>query len=129
MLRLEQKIGFCTTKGGVRLAYSTLGNGPPLVKAANGLGHLQFELESPIFRHWTMELSRYHEYVRYDDRGCGLSDRDVSSSTFQDWAHDLETVVDSSGVLKFELLGIFPGGRVDIDYGASPHRRGSPLSI
>src|SRR3989442_2562875 len=96
IVRLEQKIRFCTTKDGVRLAYSTLGHGPPLVKAANWLGHLQFDLESPIFRHWTIELSRYHEYVRYDDRGCGLSDRDVSSSTFQDWVHDLETVVDSA---------------------------------
>jgi pimeloyl-ACP methyl ester carboxylesterase len=77
-----------------------------LVKAANWLGHLQFDLNSPIFRHWTRELSRYNECVRYDDRGCGLSDRDVKSSTFQDWVHDLESIVDSAGLEKFALLGI-----------------------
>src|SRR5437016_13423147 len=86
-----------------------LGHGPPLVKAANWLGHLQFDLDSPIFRHWTRELSRYNEYVRYDDRGCGLSDRVVKSCTFEDWVHDLETVVDSPGVDKFSLLGISLG--------------------
>ena len=120
---MEQRIRFCTTKDGVRLAYSMLGHGPPLVKAANWLGHLQFDLDSPIFRHWTRELSRYNEYVRYDDRGCGLSDRVVKSSTFQDWVHDLETVVDSAGLDKFALLGISQGGAVSIAYAARhPHR-------
>src|SRR5207244_4375003 len=97
-----------------------LGHGPPLVKAANWLGHLQFDLDSPIFRHWTRELSRYNEYVRYDDRGCGLSDRVVKSSTFQDWVHDLETVVDSAGLDKFALLGISQGGARSIRH--APYR-------
>src|SRR3989442_12660467 len=70
-----------------------------------------------------MELSRYNEYVCYDDRGCGLSDRVVKSSTFQDWVHDLETVVDSAGLDKFALLGISQGGAVSIAYAARhPHK-------
>ena len=125
---MEQRIRFCTTKDGVRLAYSMLGHGPPLVKAANWLGHLQFDLDSPIFRHWTRELSRYNEYVRYDDRGCGLSDRVVKSSTFQDWVYDLETVVDSAGLDKFALLGISQGGAVSIARAGGPggHRLRGP---
>jgi pimeloyl-ACP methyl ester carboxylesterase len=79
---------------------------------------LQFDLESPIFRHWTRELSRYHQYTRYDDRGCGLSDREVASSTFNDWVHDLETVVDAAGLDKFALLGMSQGGAVGIAYAA-----------
>ena len=106
-----------------------LGHGPPLVKAANWLGHLQFDLDSPIFRHWTRELSRYNEYVRYDDRGCGLSDRVVKSSTFQDWVHDLETVVDSAGLDKFALLGISQGGAVSIAYAARHPDRVSHLIL
>src|SRR2546428_13364781 len=112
---------FCTTKHGVGLAYSTLGRGPPFVKAANWLGHLQFDLESPIFRHWTRELSRYHQYIRYDDRGCGLSDRDLTSSTFQDWVHDRETVVDGAGVGKLSLAAIFQCGAASVgDAGGPP---------
>jgi pimeloyl-ACP methyl ester carboxylesterase len=100
-----------------------------LVKAANWLGHLQFDLESPIFRHWTRELSRYNEYVRYDDRGCGLSDRDVKSSTFQDWVDDLESIVDSAGLEKFALLGISQGGAVSIAYAARHPGRVSHLIL
>src|SRR3989442_15673844 len=129
MVRLDQKIRFCTTKDGVRLAYSTLGHGPPLVKAANWLGHLQFDLESPIFRHWPRELSRYHQSIRYDDRGCGLSDRDLTSSTFQDWVHDLETVVDAPTLDKVSLLGISQGGAVSIAYPARHPERVSHLIL
>src|SRR2546425_2040061 len=129
MVRLDQKIRFCTTKDGVRLAYSTLGHGPPLVKAANWLGHLQFDLDTPIFRHWTRELSRYHQYIRYDDRGCGLSDRDLTSSTFQDWVHDLETVVDAARLDKFSLLGVSQGGAVSIAYAARHPERVNHLIL
>src|SRR2546427_10226012 len=106
-----------------------MGQGPALVKAANWLGHLQFDLESPIFRHWTRELSRYHQYIRYDDRGCGLSDRDLTSSTFQDWVYDLETVVDAAGLDKFSLLGISQGGAVSIAYAARHPDRGGHLVL
>jgi len=90
---------------------------------------LQFDLDSPIFRHWTRELSKYHQYTRYDDRGCGLSDRDVTSSNFQDWVHDLETVVDAVGLDKFALLGMSQGGAVCIAYAARHPDRVSHLIL
>jgi hypothetical protein len=69
-----QHIRFCTTSDGVRLAYATIGDGPPLVKVANWLSHLDYDWESPVWRHWLVELSSRFRLVRYDERGCGLSD-------------------------------------------------------
>jgi DNA-binding winged helix-turn-helix (wHTH) protein len=74
---VEQRIQFCTTADGVRLACATVGAGPPLVKVANWLSHLDFDWESPVWRHWWRDLSAHHRLIRYDERGCGLSDWDV----------------------------------------------------
>ena len=112
----RQDIRFCTTRDGVRLAYATIGSGPPLVKAANWLSHLDYDWESPVWRHWLVELSRRYRLVRYDERGCGLSDWDVPRFSFDDWVGDLETVVDAAGLERFPLLGISQGGSVAIAY-------------
>lgn len=111
-----QEIRFCTTADGVRLAYATTGAGPPLVKAANWLSHLDYDWESPVWRHWLVELSRRFRLVRYDERGCGLSDWDVPRFSFDDWVDDLEAVVDAAGLDRFPLLGLSQGGPVAIAY-------------
>jgi pimeloyl-ACP methyl ester carboxylesterase len=74
---MSQQIRFCTTSDGVRIGYATTGKGPPLVKVSNWLSHLEFDWDSPVWRHWLNELSREHTLVRYDERGCGLSDWDA----------------------------------------------------
>ena len=71
---MDQEIRFCHVPDGVRIAYATSGEGPLLVKAANWLNHLEFDWESPIWRHVFRELTRDHRLVRYDERGNGLSD-------------------------------------------------------
>jgi len=111
-----QRIQFCTAADGVRLAYASMGDGPPLVKAANWLSHLDYDWESPVWRHWLVELSRRFTLVRYDERGCGLSDWDVPRFSFDDWVDDLEAVVDAAGLERFPLLGISQGGPVAVAY-------------
>ena len=111
-----QEIRFCTAGDGTRLAYATSGAGPPLVKAANWLSHLDYDWESPVWRHWLAELSRRFSLVRYDERGCGLSDWDIGRFSFDDWVDDLEAVVDATGLDRFSLLGISQGGPVAIAY-------------
>lgn len=113
---LEQRIRFCTAPDGVQLAYATHGKGPPLVKAANWLTHLEFDWESPIWRHWLEELGRGHTLVRYDERGCGLSDWEVENLSLEAWLSDLETVVDAAGLDRFALLGISQGGAIALAY-------------
>jgi len=112
----EQEIRFSAAGDGTRLAYAVSGAGPPLVKAANWLSHLAYDWESPVWRHWLAELSRRFRLVRYDERGCGLSDWDVGRFSFDDWVDDLEAVVDAAGLDRFPLLGISQGGPVAIAY-------------
>jgi pimeloyl-ACP methyl ester carboxylesterase len=111
-----QEIRFSTAGDGTRLAYAISGAGPPLVKAANWLGHLAYDWESPVWRHWLAELSGRFRLVRYDERGCGLSDWDIGRFSFDAWVDDLEAVVDAAGLDRFPLLGISQGGPVAIAY-------------
>ena len=88
---------------GVAIAYATVGDGPPLVRAAHWMTHLDYEWESPVWRHWMEGLSRGRTFVRYDERGCGLSDQDPEDISFEAFVRDLETVVDELGLERFPL--------------------------
>jgi pimeloyl-ACP methyl ester carboxylesterase/DNA-binding CsgD family transcriptional regulator len=126
---MKQQIRFCRTGDGVRVAYATTGDGPPLVKVSNWLSHLELDWDSPVWRHWLTELSRDHELVRYDERGCGLSDWDVDSLSFEAWVSDLETVVDALGIQSFPLVGISQGASVAIAYAVRHPERVSHLIL
>ena len=125
----SQEIRFCTTADGIRLAYATSGAGPPLVKAAHWLSHLDYDWESLVWRHWLTELSGRFRLVRYDERGCGLSDWDIERFAFDDWVDDLEAVVDAAGLERFSLLGISQGGSVAIAYAVRHPERVSHLVL
>jgi pimeloyl-ACP methyl ester carboxylesterase len=112
----KQQIRFCTSSDGVSLAYATIGSGPPLVKAANWLNHLEYDWKSPVWNHWITELSRHHTLVRYDERGCGLSDWNVEEFSLEVWVRDLEAVVEASKLERFPLLGLSQGGPIAITY-------------
>jgi pimeloyl-ACP methyl ester carboxylesterase/DNA-binding winged helix-turn-helix (wHTH) protein len=127
--RARQEIRYCTTSDGVRLAYAASGNGPPLVKASNWLTHLDFEWGSPIWRHWYAALSVHHRLVRYDERGNGMSQRDVPDVSFETWVRDLETVVDAAGLDRFPLLGISRGGPIAIAYAVKHPERVTHLVL
>ena len=126
---LQQRIRFCRTADGVTLAYATTGSGPPLVKAANWMTHIDHDWHSPVWRHWLVDLSRHHQLIRYDERGCGLSDQEVPEQTFEAWISDLESVVDAAGLERFPLLGISQGGAVAIAYAARHPERVSHLVV
>src|SRR6266496_1888682 len=113
-LDLKQEIRFCTAPDGVQLAYSMIGQGPPLVKTGNWMTHLEYDLESPIWRHLYRELAREHTLIRYDARGNGLSDRTPDDISFDAFVGDLETVVAAAKVERFALLGISQGCAVSI---------------
>jgi len=113
---VNQKIRFCTAPDGVQIAYATIGDGPPLVKAANYLTHLEHDWQGPVWRHWLRGLAKHHTLVRYDERGCGLSDWDVDAFSIQAWVQDLEAVVNALELERFPLLGISQGASVSVAY-------------
>ena len=126
---LEPQIRFTNASDGVSICYAAVGQGPPLVKAANWLSHLEFDWHSPVWRHWWQQLSQDHLLVRYDERGCGLSDWAAEDFSFDTLVNDLETVVDTIGLDRFPLLGISQGGPVAIAFAARHPERVSKLVL
>jgi len=112
----RQHIRFCTAADGTRIAVASIGSGPPLLRAAHWLSHVDHDLDSPVWRPWLAELSRQHTYIRYDQRGCGLSDPDVTEYSLDAWVGDLEAVVDHLGLQRFPLIGMSQGGAVAVSY-------------
>ena len=112
----KQIVRYCTAHDGTRLAFSAVGEGPPLVKAANWLNHLEHDWKSPVWRHWLQELTDGHCLIRYDERGNGMSDWDTPELSFDAFVDDLASVVDCLGIEQFDLLGISQGAGVAIAY-------------
>ena len=128
-LKPNQEIKYCRTADGVRLAYAISGNGPPLVKAANWMNHLEYDWESPVWRHVFRGLSTDHTLIRYDARGNGMSDWDVDELSLDAWVGDLETVVDAARVERFPLIGISQGCAVAVSYAVRHPERVSHLVL
>lgn len=115
-LLTRQKIQFCSGHDGARIAYASVGSGPPIIKAANWLSHLEYDWDAPIWSPLFRDLAVDHHFVRYDERGNGLSDWDVNDISFESFVSDLETVVTASQLEQFSLLGISQGAAVSIEY-------------
>jgi len=125
----DQEIRFCTASDGAQIAYTATGNGPPLVKTANWLTHLDYDWASPVYRPWMREFCRNHLMVRYDERGNGLSDWDVADISFDAFVSDLETVVDAAGLERFPLFGVSQGCAIAIAYAVRHPERVSRLVL
>ena len=127
--KMDQLIRFCAAPDGTQIAYSVGGDGPPIVKTATFLSHLEADWESPVWRHLLQALSKHHSLIRYDERGTGLSDRRAADLSFDAWVSDLETVVDATGLENFDLYGQSQGGPVAVAYAARHPERVSRLIL
>jgi pimeloyl-ACP methyl ester carboxylesterase len=108
---------------------ATLGRGPPVVRAAHWLSHIEYDPKSPVWSPWLRELSQKNTYIRYDQRGCGLSDLWAPNMSFESWISDLEAVVDAQRLERFALLGMSQGGAIAIAYAARHPERVSQLVL
>ena len=126
---LSQRIRYCQASDGVHLAFATTGRGMPLVKTANWLNHLEFDWQSPVWSPLFTRVAAQCQLVRYDERGTGLSDRDVAEFSFEAFVRDLATVVDALGLERFALLGISQGAPVSIAYAVRHPERVSRLVL
>ena len=126
---MRQEVRFCSSRDGTRLAYAVHGRGAPLVRTATWLTHLEFDWQSPLWRHWLEGLADGHAVLRYDERGCGLSDRDIEDVSLDARVADLEAVIDAAGIERAALLGISQGGPVAIAFAARYPERVSRLVL
>ena len=125
----DQRVHFCKATDGARLAYAFLGEGPPIVKAANWLSHLEIDSQGPMWEHWLAELARGRTLVRYDARGNGLSDWEPPSITFEGFVADLASVMDAAKVERAPILGISQGASIAAAYAARNPERVSALIL
>ncbi len=125
----HQDIRFATTADGVRIAYATSGNGPPLVRAAHWMTYLDWDWRSATFGPRIQALSRHSRLVRYDGRGYGLSDWDSPPGTLDDAVADLEAVVAAAGLESFALLGASGGSPIAIRFAARNPQQVSHLVL
>jgi len=116
-----QTIRYATTRDGVRLAWASSGpsceSAPALVRAATWITHVEYDWESPVWRHWVRFLGDHFRMLRYDERGCGLSQHEVDDLAAAHWLPDLETIVGAARPTRpFVLLGVSQGGATSIQY-------------
>jgi pimeloyl-ACP methyl ester carboxylesterase/AraC-like DNA-binding protein len=111
-----QQVRYCIASDGTQLAYSVMGEGPPLVKTANWLNHIEYDWESPLWKHWLSEFTRGRSLIRYDERGNGLSDWDTPELSFEAFVDDLECVADCLHLEQFDLFAISQGAAVAVAY-------------
>jgi pimeloyl-ACP methyl ester carboxylesterase/DNA-binding CsgD family transcriptional regulator len=124
-----QEVRFCRAPDGARIAYARHGSGPPLVIATCWLSHLQYDWQSPVWRHFLADLGKIATVVRYDERGYGLSDWDVDDFGLEARVADLEAVVDHAGLDRFALMAMSQGGPPSIAYAVRHPERISRLML
>ena len=130
MTRGDNTIRFMQTDDNVRLAWMASGSGPSLVKAANWLTHLEYDIESPVWKHWVDFLSGHFRYFRHDERGLGLSSHQVEDISRSKWTEDLELFIDTAQPeTPFVLLGISQGSGPAMTYAVKYPERVSHLII
>ena len=131
MSQTRQRIRFLRASDGAQLAWAEAGEGPLLVKASNWMSHLEYEWQSPLWRHWMQFFSDYFRFVRYDERGCGLSDREPRTISVDRWVSDLEEVCEVVRVPEkpFTLLGISQGSLACVHYAVKHPERVSGMIL
>jgi pimeloyl-ACP methyl ester carboxylesterase len=125
----KQEIRYCSGADGTSLAFAIAGRGYPLVKSATWLSHLEFDHQSPVWRHWWRELANRYQLIRYDTRGGGLSDWHPPTLDFEACVEDLSCVVEAAGVERFALFGMSQGVSVAVAYAARHPERVSHLIL
>jgi pimeloyl-ACP methyl ester carboxylesterase/DNA-binding winged helix-turn-helix (wHTH) protein len=126
---LRQEVRFCTAADGTRIAYASVGEGPPLIKTANWLNHLEFDWESPVWSPLFQALASEHQFIRYDARGNGLSDWNVEDMSLDTFVRDLETVIEVAAPQRFSLFGMSQGSATAIAYAVAHPERVSHLVL
>lgn len=125
----SQHVRFCKSFDGAEIAYAVTGDGPPVVMLPNWLTHLEYQWRTVAWRPWLEALSTRYRLIRYDPRGCGLSDRNVDDLSFESWVRDFGALVDALELSHFSVVGICQGGPIAIEFAARQSNRVTNLVL
>lgn len=126
-LQQSQEIRFCSSSDGATLAWTSIGEGPPIVHTQAWIGHLNLDWQHPSRAHLLEAISDYRSIVRFDARGAGLSQRDVEEITFEHFVDDLESVFDAAGIERAPVLALSQGCSIAVAFAARRPERVSAL--
>lgn len=126
----RQRIRYLRTADGVKLAWAEAGRGPLLLKASNWLTHLEYDWESPVWRHWIRFFAEHFRVIRFDERGCGMTDWNVGDLSFPRWVEDLEAVAEAASEGQpMILLGMSQGAAACVAYAVRHPERVSHMLL
>jgi class 3 adenylate cyclase len=126
---MDAPIQFCTTSDGVRIAYMMSGEGPPVVRVMGFVTHLDLDRDHALLPARRMGTLPGFSCVRFDKRGTGLSDRNITDFSPEARVRDLEAVVDALKLKKFYLFGVSEAGPIAMTYAAMHPRRVIKLAL
>ncbi|MDU9002434.1 alpha/beta fold hydrolase [Sedimentitalea todarodis] len=112
----QQHVRFCTSADGTQIAWASVGNGPTVLRAPHWINHIEYEWQNPLYGPFIDRFAQATTFVRFDQRGNGLSDRKVSEVSCDAIRQDMEAVVDASGLHKFVLVAKSQGAGFAVDY-------------
>lgn len=115
----DDHVRYTAAPDGVQIAYASLGEGPPLLRAPHWMNHLDYERRSAVWAPQIEALAARCRMVRFDQRGNGLSDRDPAEISEQAMIWDMDAVADAAGLGRFALLGQSQGCAFSLAYAAA----------
>ena len=114
----ERHVRFAASGDGTAIAWATAGDGPPLLRAGHFLTHLEYDRRSVIWRPLIDALEARFSLTRYDQRGTGMSEPDVTDFTLDRLVEDLGAVADAAGLDRFPIFAASQGVPVSLAYAA-----------
>lgn len=109
-------VRYATAPDGVRIAWSRIGSGPPLIASVSWIGHLGRGHANPLSNRIVQALAERFTLIQFDHRGMGLSEREIDGTTLRDLARDIETVAKAAELDRFALFAMAHGCAVALDY-------------
>jgi len=123
----RQTVRFTDSEDGTQIAYATSGSGAPIMRAGHWLTHLELDWHSPVWRPTLDALGQGHAMIRYDQRGTGLSDRNIERLGVDAFAEDMKAVADACGLDRFPIVASSQGAPIAVRFAAEHPERVSCL--
>ena len=128
-LNTRTHVRFCNSADGTALAFTVIGSGSPLMWISLQYTDNDLVSPGPASKHWMAALAARHTVIRFDMRGCGLSERKPVRMSLDAWIEDIEAVVNAAGLTRFAMVSVCTGSYAAIEYAARHSHRLTQLVL